>query len=370
MAAARILSLDVRRASYRLRLAFKHNLASREHVDTVLVRASASGGFSGYAQALPRPYLTGETVDSCVEDIAGRWRSALPSLAFPLAGNARNLLEPLRDIYTEADRLRHNASYAAVDIAVVDALCREAGFAGGEMWGRIAGPVDLVGVVSETTPRKAALTARLLRWLGYRRFKVKVGGDAAADLVRLAAVRRAAGPGAWLAVDANAAWDADEALERLASYHKFSVSLVEEPLKPDSGATLGEMEKMSGVAVMADESLCTLADAKKLLAEGSPSWWNLRLAKIGGFSGLATLAGLAAEGGVKLYGGVLVGETSCLAAASRAAAGLAEFQCMEYGFPRVLVAGDPFRGGPGGFNGVAKPLRGPGLNVRPTPGTF
>ena len=365
MAPVRMVALDFRRCSFRLRFAFRHNLASRGSVDTILVRAVSSGGKAGFSQILPRTYLTGETIESCLDDLEKRWRSALLDMTFNLDDGAKGALAALAPVYETADSLRRTASFSGVDLAVVDALCREAAISGGEMWGASPPPVDLVGVVSATTPRKAGLMAWLLRRFGYRRFKVKVGRDAAVDRARLRAVRRAVGSGAWLAIDANAAWTAEEALERLASYREFSPALVEEPLQPGSGVSLGEIEKQSGVAVMADESLCTLEDAKKLLAEGSPSWWNLRLGKIGGFSGLAALSNLASENGVKLYGGVLVGETSCLAAASRASMGLAGYQCMEYGFPRILVAGDPFRGGPGGFDGLARPLAGIGLGVCP-----
>lgn len=368
MSTITIRRLTVSRHMLPFRLRFSHNLASRDSGETLLVEAETSGGSLGWGQVLPRGYLTGESLESCMEDINDRWNAATQALKFDLVRDARGILDVLNEIYGEADRSRRNAAFAGVDVAVVDAVCREAGIAGGVMWGGMPEPLPLVGVVPASGAGKAAWMAWMLRRLGYRRFKVKVGRDRGADDMRVAAVRKAIGSGAWLAVDANAAWDCDEALERIAGLSGYGVSLVEEPLRRGSGSmmTLGELERRSGMPLMADESLCTLADAERLLSEGSPSWWNLRLGKIGGFSGLRALARLAADNGVNVYGGVLVGETSCLAAAGRAGMGLAGFACMEYGFPRILLKNDPFRGGPGGFSGRAEPLspRVFGLGVR------
>lgn len=358
-----LTGFTVWRGFFPLRIRFSHHLAARDSVETLLVAAEGAPGAVGYGQALPRSYLTGETIDSCQADLLTRWLPEMRRLRFaPGAGPA--FLDALAELYCQADRERRLASYAAAELAAVDALARMAGLAGRSWWRETSSAPPLVASIPATSPRKAAWMARVLTWLGYRRFKVKAGLDEAADTARLAAVRQAVGSGAWLAVDANAAWAPEQALRRIAAMKRFAVDLVEEPLRPDADAALGEIEKKAGVAVMADESLCSAADAEKLLNQGSPSWWNLRLAKNGGFSGVRAFAALARDNGIRLYGGVLVGEASCLAAAGRIAMGLAAFQCAEYGFPRLLLKGDPFRGGPGGFFGRAGPPAGIGFGVR------
>lgn len=358
-----ITALHVWRGEVALRMNFRHHLASRDQVETLIVSATTSAGTVGYGQALPREYLTGETIDSCLDDIRRRWRPMLADLVFDPEEGGRAFLEVLRGVYAAADERRLLASYAPVDLAVVDAVARAGKIEGRLLWGAAPREAPLVGVISATSPGKAAMMARGLRIMGYRHFKVKVGENESADTRRLQAVRSSIGPTAWLSVDANGAWEAAEARERIDGMRRFGVAVVEEPLRPDSGTTLGRLEKDVGVPVMADESLCGRADAEKLLAEGSPSWWNLRLAKVGGFSGLAELGRLAAAHNIKAYGGILVGETSCLAAAGMAATGLADFHCLEYGFPRFLLRGDPFRGGPGGFTGKSQVSHRYGLGV-------
>lgn len=352
-------------AEFSLRLTFAHNLAERTTVHTILVQVAENGKTAGWGQALPRNYLTGETIESCMHDLTTLWPHEVEQVLFPRSSDKNNripahvFLDCLRPLYEQADSNRKNASYSAFETALVDHLCRANAIEGRTMWGMPAARVPLVGVIPAMGVRKSYWLARLLKLLGYSRFKVKVGKDEATDTRRLEAVREAIGSSSWLAVDANAAWEAEEACRRIAGLRKFSVSLAEEPLTPAAKdmLTLGELEKETGMAIMADESLCTLADADRLLGEGSPSWWNLRIGKNGGFSGLRALSRKAAQANVKLYGGVLVGETSCLAAAGRAAMGLVNYECMEYGFPRVFIKGDPFRGGPGGFSGTAFPLK-------------
>lgn len=354
--------ITVNRVAFSFRLNFRHNLAERSDDVTLLVKIETDDGRVGYGQIIPRSYLTGEDLDGALADVRTRWWPALRELSFAAGDVSENLPENFRkngdgvekawfSLYEAADRERRTAGYAGVDVAARMALCPAVRAANPES-GRV---VELVASIPAVGCRKAAWLARVLRWLGYRRFKVKVGADELADARRVGAVRRAAGSGAWLAADANAAWEWDEAVRRMRDLKKrFGVEVVEEPLTKGAaaGADFKVLEREAGVAAMADESLCTRADAEGLLARGSPSWWNIRLAKNGGFNGAKALARMAAEAGVRVYGGILVGETGALAAASRIIMYETGAECGEYGFSRVFLRGDPFRRSPAGYGGA------------------
>ncbi len=349
-------ALALWRANFPLRFAFRHNLAERKTATTAIAAVTIQGTV-GWGQALPREYLTGETLDSVIADASTMFASQIAPLPWGNATTVPDALALLRPAYLQADAVRRTAAFALVEMAALDAWSRHRRLPLRLPGPAASSPVPLVGVIPALGPRKACWLARILRWLGYRRFKVKVGADAAADALRLAAVRSAIGPKAWLAVDANQAWSPDEAIRRAPGLRRFGVALIEEPLH--SGATKCNwqtLESRLGIPMMADESLCTLDDARRPLDYASPSWWNLRFGKNGGFSGLAELSALAEENGITVYGGVLVGETSQLAAAGRAALAGVTVTCLEYGFPRVFLNGDPFRGGPGGFSGRVAPL--------------
>ena len=72
---------------------------------------------------------------------------------------------------------------------------------------------------------------------GFRDLKVRIAvGAFDADLQRLSRLRERAGPDVSIAVDANGAWSADEAIERLRALERFGLSYVEQPTKPGDWA--------------------------------------------------------------------------------------------------------------------------------------
>lgn len=68
---------------------------------------------------------------------------------------------------------------------------------------------------------------------GYTQVKIKVGGDPADDLRRVALVRQTIGPDIKLAVDANQVWEVNEAIDRIRALEPFDLAWVEEPTSPD-----------------------------------------------------------------------------------------------------------------------------------------
>ncbi len=359
----RYTGLTIWRARFPLRLTFSHNLATRSEAETLLVELRTSTGHRGYGQVLPRAYLSGETIESSLGYLVADLWPALQAVSLPTDGGEAAWRDAINYLYVLADSQRRTAAWAGVDIAGYDAWARSTGFVP-----PTGGQVPLVGVIPALGPRKAWFMARLLRLMGFRHFKVKVGRDAHRDDERLKAVRSAIGS-AWLAADANAAWEYDDALARMRSLSRWGVAVVEEPLTPAAAASADyrRLEADSGVSTMADESLCTLTDARSLIDRGPPSWWNIRLAKNGGLSGYRALAGLAAESGATVYGGILVGETGALAAASRVAWRYGSCRLGEYGFSRVFLKNDPFRGSPPGYRGVMDLASTSGLGVTATP---
>lgn len=331
------MHIELWRATFPLRMRFSHNLASRSEAETLVVILTDEQGNAGYGQIIPRSYLTGETLESAAEAVKTRWWPMFRSGQSPDA------------IFQEADSRRENAAYAGMDVAFHSLVSKTSA----AVPAAASESFPLVAVIPALSPKKAAWLARIYRWIGYRRIKLKVTRDAEEDARRVTAVRRAAGQGMWLVADANGAWDYDEAVSRMRGLRRSGIQVVEEPLRREAAlcADYKKLEEVAGVSVMADESLVTLSDAERLLGQGSPSWWNLRLAKNGGVTGVAAFAALARAHGVRIYGGILVGETGALAAAGRYVFPRIGAECGEYGFSRVFLRGDPFRGSPSGYFG-------------------
>lgn len=403
----RLTELELREIAVPMRFSFKHALAERKVARNLIVRVKTDGGTEGWGEVLPRDYLTGETVESARRDVIERWWPAAKKLSLPAAGApADALLAALEPLYLTADSERKTASYGGLDVAVCDAWCRAAKVSVGSFLKTVAQQtqtkergakgktstdataakpdaaqtLSVVATAENGTPfvwltaplgggsvktvRRAAVW---FRRLGFREFKLKTGiaADLEEDVCRVAAVREAIGPAADLRVDFNAALMPMQAVLAARRFAEYNVSSIEQPIPPGSPTDLAQVQEDGGVPVMADESLCTLDDAKHLLSLHAAKLWNLRVAKVGGFSGMRAMARLAGKHGVQIHLGVLVGETSLMAAAGRACLGLIQPRHVEYGFPRVLLKGDPFRGGPAGYFGKGEFFREtPGLGVR------
>lgn len=89
---------------------------------------------------------------------------------------------------------------------------------------------------------------------GYRTLKLKVGRDSIEeDLKKVAAVRSRAGSFVRLRLDANQAWNLEEAVAFGREARKYEIEHIEEPLR--DGARLEDFYGRCGVAYALDESL-------------------------------------------------------------------------------------------------------------------
>jgi len=362
-ASFRLVALELREVRIPFRFSFKHALAERKEANNLFLAVCTDSGHVGFGEVLPRPYLTGETVASAWDDISNRWWPAVRAL------DVRTDHPPhqqLHDIYLQADAARKTGSYAGVDIAVYDAWGRATATPGRGLFGQVPRPQHLTCALGGGGVRAVRWSGRLGRLAGFREFKLKTGRADDGDRIR--AARDILGPACDLRIDANAGWTVDETLAMAETLRRYGVSSIEQPIPAGDVEGLARIQRETGIDIMADESLCSRADAKALLAAGAANLWNVRLAKVGGFTGVLELIEMARRSGVRIHLGVLVGESAVLTAAARACAGLTEFAHVEFGFPRILLRYPPFSGDPGGYRGTGQPLGSPaGLGVAPNP---
>ncbi len=99
-----------------------------------------------------------------------------------------------------------------------------------------------------------------MKALGFQHYKVKVGNARDLPVVRL--VRQLIGPRCDLRVDANGGWEVEQAIQMARELRRFDVSSVEQPIPAGNVSDLARVQREGGLPVMADESLCTLADAR------------------------------------------------------------------------------------------------------------
>ncbi len=166
--------------------------------------------------------------------------------------------------------------------------------------------------------------------------KVKVGrGD---DLGRVRAVRDALGPDARIRVDANGAWDVEQAVERIRALARFDLELVEQPVA--SLDDLARVRRRVGVPVAADEAVRSRADARRLAGLDAADVVVLKVQALGGVQ-----AALAAAEAARVPAIVssLVETSVGLAAGLALAACLPELPYACGLGTAVLLAGDVVR---------------------------
>ena len=197
----------------------------------------------------------------------------------------------------------------AVDAALWEL---EADRAGVPVW-QIAGIDAPHAVVTTFTlgadePAKMAEAAR--GWADARAIKVKLTGDDAIDAERVRAIR-AARPDVWLGVDANQGYTIDRLDALVAVLVEANVALLEQPLKRGREADLDGYT--SPIPLAGDESILTLADVES--AKGRFDVINIKLDKCGGLTEALMMADKAAELGLGVMVGNMVGTSLSMAPA-------------------------------------------------------
>jgi L-Ala-D/L-Glu epimerase len=330
-----------------LKKRIKHASHTRTETDNVLVRARLDDGSTGWGEGVPREYVTGESAESAVDLLkASDLKSQLSDCRDFMA--ALRMIEAMKPAPVPGDArgVQGNAARCAVEIALLDAfgrtfgepLCNVTKFLAPERY-QFRDQVQYSGAI--TSARKG-LKLRLASWrmriLGVKHIKVKVGMEGHDDPYRLKMIRRRVGKKVDLRIDANEAWSASQAVERIEALAPFGISAVEQPIPHAEADRLADIRKQVKTPIMLDESLCGMIDAEHAAANGLCDLFNLRLSKCGGFIPTLRLAQFAAKNGLGYQLGCQVGETAILSAAGRHfATSVKDLRAVEGSFDRHLV---------------------------------
>ena len=349
--------------------AFAHSARQRSFSDAVVVRLRAEDGTTGYGEGVARPYVTGETVEQCVEHIKRVLWPALKTQDYaglvpdadPLR-SLREIEESLPDKACVGVRAFH-AARCAVELALTDCLLRSQGMSLAEILPPRRQSVVYSGVISSGSISQAVKRARQLKLFGIREVKIKISERD--EKGRLAAVRETLGADARLRIDANGAYDARRAISIAQELSDLKIEAFEQPIPAGRPGELAQVRARSPIPIMADESLVTLGDALALAAADACDFFNLRLSKCGGLSRTLRMARVAEAHGIRLQVGCQVGETAILSAAARhLVAHLERVAFAEGSYGTLLLEEDVCREPVHfGHGGRAALLRATGLGV-------
>jgi o-succinylbenzoate synthase len=307
-----------------------------EYAQNILIKIHTDEDIIGLGECSAFPMIVGETQTSCyhhAKDFATFWKGKNP-----LALNER--LAELDTIIAG-----NYTAKSAFDIALYDIAAKAANkplyaFLGGK---QKAIESDLtIGIDS---PEKMAEQAIQFKADGVSMIKVKLGKDPATDIKRIQQIRHAIGDEIKLRIDANQGWSKEDALPVLQSLSNFDIEFCEQPMHKYYDDFLPTLCAASPIPIMADESVFTHHDARKLIANKACHLINIKFSKSGGIQEAIKIQAIAGENNMAcMMGGML---ESRLALSAKMHFAMAHENIKYYDMDTCLLGhlADPIVGG-------------------------
>ncbi len=342
------MKLDFERRSLRFKHPLRTSYGELGKRELLIVSVTGDDGVAGYGEAAALEPYDGVSLS--------RAQAALERYAPVLAGakgvNGAQILDACRRVDDLPQAL------AAVDLALWDRGGRISGRSVASLITDTPPPTVRVNAALAAVDRaEAARQAAAAIEDGFDCIKVKVGlGD---DAGRVAAVRAAAGPEVALRLDANGAWDVEEAVRAIDALAPAGLELVEEPVHGIQDVR--RVRERVAVRVAIDET----AAEHGALGAGVADAVCLKISRCGGIGGLLVAATLVRASGAEAYVSSTLDGPLGVAAGVHAAAALASRgpvpHCGLATLSLFAEIEDPLRA----RNGLIAVPSGPGLGVGP-----
>lgn len=316
------MKLTWTRQRLRPRYRFATSQGGVDEKETIVVRLEHAGEV-GWGEVVPSA-LYGQSLESS--------EAALAAMR-PLLGDDPFALEAIlgRLLAAHDDQ---RAAVAAVDSALHDWVGKRLGVPVWRLLGldrprqRTTFTIGIADLAEIRAKVREALAA------GYDALKVKVG--VAHDEETLSLIREVFdGP---LFLDANQAWEPDQAIERVRALARFRPTLIEQPLRKEDWRDMARLRELGVAPIFADESCERPADVVRL--RGCVDGVNIKFTKCGGIREALRMIALARGLGLQLMLGCFVSSSLAIAPALSVAT-LVDYADLD---GHLLLAEDPFEG--------------------------
>ncbi len=237
------------------RLPFLHSFNTAHSVMTsregIIVQVTTSQGISGVGEIAPLPAFAGGSLEDAY--------ALLPTLAERLRHKA--LHEALHLIAAAKVYTKTASTLCGLEIALLDALGKAKAcgistlLSPSNFAPRAAVPVN--AVIGTRAAKAAIATALDAKNNGFPCIKLKVGLGLSAhdEIERIASVREAIGPAMHLRLDANEAWQLDEAIAILSQCVPYDIQYVEQPLKAHDLVGMRTLRQALPIPIAVDEAV-------------------------------------------------------------------------------------------------------------------
>jgi len=191
---------------------------------------------------------------------------------------------------------------SAIDIALWDLRARLLGKPLADVLGAVRDEAPVYGSGGFTSYSLDRLADQLAGWVvqGIPRVKMKLGRSPAEDPDRLTAARLAVGEATELFVDANGAFDREDAVAWARRYvEEWNVTWFEEPVSSADFGGLRYVREQAPLDVAAGEYAFVPADFRNLLEARAVDCLQVDVTRCGGYTGFLLAADLAEQYGIE-----------------------------------------------------------------------
>ena len=274
--------------SFRLPLRAPFQTAAGEITDRagLVLRLATDAGVAGLGEASPHPAAGPQAAREIDE--------ALARLAPRLVGAEVGCLD---EMTPEAPP----ALACAFDTASCDAMAKGRDVSVAQLLGaRARASVPVNATIAAASESEAASQAKVAREAGFACVKLKVATASSVEEERrrVAAVRLALGSSVRLRIDANGAWDVEQAIVSIQALEEYDLELVEQPVRPGDLEGMARVRRAVEPPIAADEDVTGLDAARRVLEAGAADLLVVKLMVVGGLRPARQIAELASASGV------------------------------------------------------------------------
>jgi len=297
-----------------LKTPFQTALRRVEFLEDLVVIIHTDSGLKGFGEGAPTPVITGETI--------GTMKAVIAYLDPFLVGTKLENFDLLIDS-VQNRILKNSTAKSALEIALYDLRAKSMNVPLYHMLG--GEKAEFVTDITISMDRVDKMVADAIDAIhrGYKILKIKIGENPQRDIERIEAISEAVNDDIVLRLDANQGWSVDESISVMTALEKRGIfpELLEQPVAANDIEGLRMIRDNIETPLLADESVFTLDDARRLLDREAVDLINIKLAKCGGITNALKLADIADEYGVKcMMGCMLEGPISVGAAVHVASA--------------------------------------------------
>lgn len=286
---------------------FITSLRRVDALEDLVVILECDDGSCGYGEGAPTPVITGETMGSmiaCIEYIKPHIIDREIEDFDTILGLVHKLI------------VKNTTAKSALEIALYDLKAKSLKLPLYRMLGGTQTKFRTDITISMGEIDKMIADSLNAVHLGYDTLKIKVGNNPRKDFERVIAIHAALDKNIKLRLDANQGWTAKESVTLLHALEKQNIiaEFIEQPVAADDIEGLKYIKDRVQTPLLADESIFSPKDARRLLEMQAIDYVNIKLAKTAGITQALELADLSHEFGVKcMIGCMLEGPISVAA---------------------------------------------------------